>query len=26
MKLLDGRIVEHRDYWNPATFDRQVRI
>ena len=26
MKLRDGRIVEHRDYWNPATFDRQVRI
>ena len=26
MKLLGGRIVEHRDYWNPATFDRQVRI
>jgi len=26
MKLLDGRIVEHRDYWNPATFDRQVKI
>jgi len=26
MKLLYGRIVEHRDYWNPATFDRQVKI
>ena len=26
MKLLGGRIVEHRDYWNPATFDRQVKI
>ena len=26
MKLLDGRIVEHKDYWNPATFDRQVKI
>lgn len=26
MKLRDGRIVEHKDYWNPATFDRQVRI
>jgi steroid delta-isomerase-like uncharacterized protein len=26
MKLLDGRIVEHRDYWNPATFDRQVKV
>jgi len=26
MRLVDGRIVEHRDYWNPATFDRQVRI
>ena len=26
MKLLGGRIVEHRDYWNPAAFDRQVKI
>ena len=26
MRLVDGRIIEHRDYWNPATFDRQVRI
>ena len=26
MKLLDGQIVEHKDYWNPATFDRQVKI
>jgi len=26
MRLVDGRIVEHRDYWNPATFDRQVKI
>ena len=26
MKLLDGRSVEHRDYWNPATFDRQVKV
>ena len=26
MRILDGRIVEHRDYWNPATFGRQVRI
>ncbi len=26
MKLLDGRIVEHKDYWNPATFDLQVKI
>jgi steroid delta-isomerase-like uncharacterized protein len=25
MKLLDGLIVEHKDYWNPATFDRQVK-
>jgi len=23
---VDGRIIEHRDYWNPATFDRQVKI
>jgi len=26
LRLVDGRIVEHRDYWNPATFDRQVSI
>jgi steroid delta-isomerase-like uncharacterized protein len=26
MRILDGRIVEHRDYWNPAAFDRQVTI
>jgi steroid delta-isomerase-like uncharacterized protein len=26
MKLVDGLIVEHKDYWNPATFDRQVKI
>jgi len=26
MQIADGRIVEHRDYWNPATFDRQVKI
>ena len=26
MKLVCGLIVEHRDYWNPATFDRQVKI
>jgi steroid delta-isomerase-like uncharacterized protein len=26
MRLVDGRIVEHRDYWNPETFDRQVEI
>jgi steroid delta-isomerase-like uncharacterized protein len=26
MRLLDGRIIEHRDYWNPATFDRQVKV
>lgn len=25
MRLVDGRIVEHKDYWNPATFDRQVK-
>jgi len=26
MRLVDGRIIEHKDYWNPATFDRQVKI
>ena len=26
MRVVDGRIVEHKDYWNPATFDRQVKI
>jgi steroid delta-isomerase-like uncharacterized protein len=26
MQIADGRIVEHRDYWNPATFDRQVKV
>ena len=26
MRILDGRIVEHRDYWDPAAFDRQVKI
>jgi steroid delta-isomerase-like uncharacterized protein len=26
MKIVDGRIVEHRDYWNPATFDQQVKL
>ena len=25
MRLLDGRIVEHHDYWNPAAFERQVK-
>ena len=25
MKLRDGLIVEHKDYWNPAAFDRQVK-
>jgi steroid delta-isomerase-like uncharacterized protein len=25
MQLLAGRIVEHRDFWNPATFDQQVK-
>jgi steroid delta-isomerase-like uncharacterized protein len=24
MRIVEGRIVEHRDYWNPATFDAQV--
>jgi hypothetical protein len=24
--LLNGLIIEHRDYWNPAAFDRQVKI
>ena len=26
MRIVDGQIVEHKDYWNPATFDQQVRI
>jgi steroid delta-isomerase-like uncharacterized protein len=26
MRIVDGQIVEHRDYWNPVTFDRQVKI
>jgi steroid delta-isomerase-like uncharacterized protein len=26
MRLVDGQIVEHRDYWNPATFDQQVKV
>jgi steroid delta-isomerase-like uncharacterized protein len=26
MRIVDGQIVEHRDYWNPAAFDRQVKI
>jgi steroid delta-isomerase-like uncharacterized protein len=26
MRIVDGLIVEHRDYWNPAEFDRQVKI
>jgi steroid delta-isomerase-like uncharacterized protein len=26
MQIDDGRIVQHKDYWNPATFDRQVGI
>jgi steroid delta-isomerase-like uncharacterized protein len=26
MRIVDGQVVEHKDYWNPATFDRQVRI
>jgi len=26
MRVLNGLIVEHRDYWNPAAFDRQVNI
>lgn len=25
MRLVDGRIVEHKDYWNPSTFERQVK-
>jgi len=24
MRIAEGRIIEHRDYWNPATFDAQV--
>jgi steroid delta-isomerase-like uncharacterized protein len=26
MRILNGLIIEHRDYWNPAAFDRQVKI
>jgi steroid delta-isomerase-like uncharacterized protein len=26
MRIVNGLIVEHRDYWNPAMFDRQVEI
>jgi steroid delta-isomerase-like uncharacterized protein len=26
MRLRHGRIIEHRDYWNPAAFDQQVKI
>lgn len=26
MRIVDGQIVEHRDYWNLVTFDRQVKI
>lgn len=26
MRIVDGQIVEHTDYWNPAAFDRQVKI
>lgn len=26
MRIVDGRIVEHKDYWNPALFDSQVKI
>jgi steroid delta-isomerase-like uncharacterized protein len=26
MRLHEGRIIEHRDYWNPATFDQQVNM
>ena len=24
MRVANGRIIEHRDYWNPMTFDAQV--
>lgn len=24
MRLAEGRVIEHRDYWNPMTFDTQV--
>jgi steroid delta-isomerase-like uncharacterized protein len=24
MRIAGGRIIEHRDYWNPMTFDAQV--
>jgi steroid delta-isomerase-like uncharacterized protein len=26
MRIVEGPIVQHRDYWNPAAFDRQVKI
>ena len=26
MRIVNGLIVEHRDYWNPAMFDGQVEI
>jgi steroid delta-isomerase-like uncharacterized protein len=26
MRIVNGLIVEHRDYWNPVMFDRQVEI
>jgi steroid delta-isomerase-like uncharacterized protein len=26
MRIVDGQISEHRDYWNPATFDQQVKV
>lgn len=26
MQIVLGQIVEHKDYWNPSTFDQQVKI
>jgi steroid delta-isomerase-like uncharacterized protein len=26
MQIVSGQVVEHKDYWNPATFDQQVKI
>jgi steroid delta-isomerase-like uncharacterized protein len=26
MRIVDEQIVEHRDYWNPAAFDQQIKI
>ncbi len=26
MHIVDGLIIEHKDYWNPTTFDQQVKV